>query len=322
MCRATPGSAPGEAGANSGDPTRVTLCIATYRRPERLGALLEDIQAQKRAPDEIVVVDNDATGTAGPVIARQIQNGFPCPIRYEIQPQKNISLTRNRTVDLATGDWLAFIDDDERVPAVWLSQMLDAAAKFVADGVLGPVDPVVPPTAPVWIRQGRFYEFPRMPSGTVIPPNRLRFGNVLLRAAWLRQGDHRFDPDYGLTGGEDGDLLSRLVQHGARIVWCDEALVQEPIEPVRLSLRWILKRALSGGQNFARHALAGRYGKMSHVRCAIFFCRALLQALVAAVLALISWPVGRHVAAHWLTKVSANLGKLSIFCGFVYREYA
>jgi succinoglycan biosynthesis protein ExoM len=300
----------------------VSLCIATYRRPERLAAVLEDLTRQTQMPDEVVVVDNDAAGSARSVIEARLEKGAPYPIVYAIQPQKNISLTRNKTVELAGGAWLAFIDDDERAPPEWLATLLGASLRFNADGVLGPVEPVVPPTAPTWIRRGRFYDFPRMLTGTVIPPNRLRFGNVLVKGSLLRGAEPPFDPALGLTGGEDGDLLSRLVQHGARIVWCDEAVVHEPVEQSRLSLRWLLRRALSGGQDFARHALAGRYGPMSSVRRARFFLRALSQALAAAGLALVLWPLGRHHAARWLTTLSANIGKLSVFWGWRYREYA
>jgi succinoglycan biosynthesis protein ExoM len=161
-----------------------------------------------------------------------------------------------------------------------------------------------------------------MSTGTVVPANRLRFGNVLLRAALLRQTRAPFDPGYGLTGGEDGDLLGRLVQRGARIVWCDEAVVHEPVEAARLSLRWLLLRALRGGQDFARHRLAGRFGRLTSAGRVRLLLRALLQAALAAVLALATWPRGRHHAVHWLLKVSANLGKLSTFFGWHYREYA
>ncbi len=302
--------------------TEISLCIATYRRPERLRLLLDDLKRQRRLPNELVVVDNDAAGSARSAVEQLIADGAPFPIRYDVQPLKNISLTRNKTVALADGDWIAFVDDDERAPEAWLDQLMNAATRFEADGVLGPVDPVIPPNAPAWIRRGRFYEFPRMPTGGVVPPNRLRFGNVLLRGALLRNVEGPFDSAYGLTGGEDGDLLSRLVQRGARIVWCDEAVVHEPVEPSRLSLKWLLRRALSGGQDFARHSLAGRYGALSSAGRLAFLFRALLQTLAAAVLALICWPVGRHHAAHWLTKVAANIGKMSVFCGWQYREYA
>jgi succinoglycan biosynthesis protein ExoM len=52
------------------------------------------------------------------------------------------------------------------------------------------------------------------------------------------------------------------------------------------------------------------------------FVRALVQLVAAAGLALLLLPLGRHHAAHWLTKASANIGKLSIFVGLHYREYA
>jgi succinoglycan biosynthesis protein ExoM len=87
-------------------------------------------------------------------------------------------------------------------------------------------------------------------------------------------------------------------------------------------LHWLLRRALSGGQDFARHSLAGRYGVMSAGKRVRFFLRALAQALAAAALTLLVWPLGRHHAARWLTTFSANVGKLSVFWGWRYREYA
>jgi succinoglycan biosynthesis protein ExoM len=301
--------------------TGISVCIATYRRADRLAALLTDLTRQTLLPGEVVVVDNDAAGSAAAVVEQCRRSQPPFPLHYAIQPVKNISITRNRTVELATQPWLAFVDDDERAPDFWLARLAAAASQFAAAGVLGPVDPVVPAEAPAWIRRGRFYDFPRLPTGTVIPPKRLRFGNLLLLAEPLKALGAPFDPAYGLTGGEDGDLLSRLVLGGAKLVWCDEAIVHEPVEKSRLNLKWLLRRSLRGGQDFARHTLTGRYGPRAGNRFRLFV-RALVQLLAAAGLALLLLPLGRHHAAHWLTKASANIGKLSIFVGLHYREYA
>jgi succinoglycan biosynthesis protein ExoM len=300
----------------------ISVCIATYCRTDRLRAVLQDLACQSRLPDQVVVVDNDVAGSARPVIEQLRASGAPFAIAYDVQPERNIALTRNRTVALADGDWLAFIDDDERAPANWLQQLLEAAGAHAADGVLAPVEPQVPAEAPLWIRRGRFYDFPRLRTGEIVPLNRMRFGNLLLRGDPLRAEPGPFDSSYGLSNGEDGDLLVRLAHKGARIIWCDEAIVWEPIEAKRLSLRWLLMRSLSGGQEFARQTFRGKYGEIGWLGRIVFFCRALLQMLVASGLALLSWPGGRHQAARWLITASANLGKLSVFWGWRYRAYA
>ena len=94
----------------------VSVCIATYRRPDRLRTLLADLAAQQLTPFEIIVVDNDAAASAREVVRERQKLGASCPVHYDVQPEKNISLTRNRTVALASGEWLAFVDDDERAP--------------------------------------------------------------------------------------------------------------------------------------------------------------------------------------------------------------
>jgi succinoglycan biosynthesis protein ExoM len=300
----------------------VSVCVATYRRAERLRALLADLVGQQVLPFEIVVVDNDHEASARPIVEERRRLGAPCPIHYDVQPEKNIAITRNRTVAAARGDWLAFIDDDERAPPAWLAQLADAARCHAADGVLGPVVPILPAAAPAWIQRGSFYSWARMPTGVVVPLNRLRFGNVLLRARLLAADRAPFDPAYGLTGGEDGDLLARLVGAGAHIVWCDEAIVTEPVEPARLSLRWLMRRALRGGQDFARHSRAGRYGRPTVASRVQFVGRAIAQLALATVLVPVTWPFGRHLAARWLLTAAANTGKLSVLAGWHYREYA
>lgn len=305
---------------------RISVCIATYRRPQRLQLVLEDLLAQTLAVQQITVVDNDAQGSAREVAEAFVRANPQLPLVYEIQPARNIALTRNRTVALADGDWLAFIDDDERAPAGWLKRLMDEAQRLGADGLLGPVVPQVPDSAPAWIRAGRFYDFPRMLTGTEVPDNQLRFGNILLRGSLVRSEPGPFDVRYALMTGEDADLLLRLRTRGARILWCDEAVVLEPVEASRLSFRWMLKRAYSGGQEFARKTLAGRYGPIGWTRRIRFFAECGLKLVIGAVLSLLfllGMPMlGRGRAALWLIRAAANFGKLTAFAGWTYQEYS
>lgn len=302
---------------------KISLCIATYRRADRLALLLDDLTRQTLQAVEVVIIDNHAEGSALAAVEERRRLGAPWPIHYGIQPERNIALTRNRTVEAARyGDWIAFIDDDERAPPTWLQQLAEALTALAADAVLAPVVPIVPNSAPAWIRAGRFYDFPRMPTGTVVPLNRLRFGNVIIRGDLLRSEPGPFDVSFGLSTGEDGDLLSRLATRGARIVWCDEAIVTEPVEASRLSLYWLLQRAISGGQEFARKSVTGLYGPMTAFGQFLLFARGGVQALIALLLALLLLPAGRHRAATWLVKAATNIGKLTVLAGWRYNEYA
>jgi succinoglycan biosynthesis protein ExoM len=269
-----------------------------------------------------VVVDNDPAGGARPIAAQYQCAGAPFRMDYDVQPVPNISLTRNRTVELATGEWLAFIDDDERAPAEWLQELMRAAEESGADGVLAPVEPHVPDTAAAWLRRGKFYDFAHQSEGADVPFECMRFGNLVLRASRLRAEPGPFDARHELMAGEDVDLLVRLARKGAKIIWSERAPIYEPIEASRLSLRWLLMRALSGGQTFARYTLSGGYKPIGAAGRSVFFLRAFVQMLIAAVLALASLPFGRHRAAGWLIKVSANFGKLTVLWGWRFRQYA
>jgi len=302
--------------------TQVTVCMATFQRNERLRAVLGDLARQERLPNQVVVVDNDPAGAARPVLEEFRASGVPFRVDYDVQPVPNISITRNRTVELASSEWIAFIDDDERAPPEWLRELLSAAERYGADGVLGPVEPEVPSDAPRWIRNGRFYDFPHQPEGAEVPLNRMRFGNVLLRADLLRKEGEPFDPRYGLMAGEDMDLLVRLARKGARIVWSERAPVSEPVEPKRLSLKFLALRALAGGQGFARYTLEGRYRPVGWMERILFVLKCFVQLLAAAVGVVVSLPFGRHHVAAWFIKACANFGKLSALWGWHYRPYA
>jgi succinoglycan biosynthesis protein ExoM len=301
---------------------KISVCIPTHRREAKLRALLQDLVTQDLLPTDVVVVDNDAAGSARNVVDGFREPGCPFRLTYAIQPERSIPLTRNMTVHLATGDWLAFVDDDERAPPDWLRKLIDCALAHSADGVLAPVEPDVPKWAPHWIQRGGFYSWPRMTTGSQVPRENLRFGNLVLRAAAVRTMSGPFDPEFGLAAGEDVDMLIRLVKQGAKLVWCDEAIVREPVDPGRLSLRWILLRGYSGGQAFGRIRVAGTLGRVNLAMRALLALRWTVQMLAAVLLAALVWPAGRHRAVAWLVKAWANAGKLTALAGRRYSAYA
>jgi succinoglycan biosynthesis protein ExoM len=299
----------------------VSVCLATFKRNERLSAVLEDLGRQDRLPSQVVVVDNDPAAGARSTVAQFKASGVPFPVDYDVQPVPNIAVTRNRSVQLASGEWIAFLDDDERAPTHWLRELMLAVEAHHADAVLAPVEPQVPENAPKWIRRGRFYDFPHQPEGAEVPLNCMRFGNVVLRAALLHSEEGPFDPRHGLMAGEDLDLLVRLVHKGARVVWTERSPVYEAVEPKRLSLRYLALRALGGGQGFARYTLGGGYRNIGWAGRTLFLLQAAVQLVISGMLTLLSLPFGRHHAAGWFIRASANFGKLSVLWGGSHHTY-
>lgn len=297
----------------------ISVCVCTYKRPDMLHKLLTGLLAQKVSDFhvEIIIVDNDANGSAKETVDKFLQNFQNIPVSYIIEPKQNIALARNATVSLARGEWLAFIDDDECPNPEWLRYLKDTAEMYSADGVFGPIIPVLPESAPRWIQRGRFHERPRLPTGTFIKANNTRTGNALIKASLLKEKINPFDPRFGRTGGEDHFLFMKLVSDGSRFAWCDEAQVYEAVSSPRVTLSWLLKRAFRGGQVFAiqQRDLKGFVPSM------YLGVYGLCQLVISFFLCLISLPLGVHISVSWLMKAVAGLGKLMALTPYCFEEY-
>jgi glycosyltransferase involved in cell wall biosynthesis len=85
-----------------------SVVIPTYNRGRIVGRAIESALAQKRAPSEIVVVDDGSTdGT------RQIVESYGKNVRYMYQANAGVSTARNRGVKEAKEPWIAFLDSDD-----------------------------------------------------------------------------------------------------------------------------------------------------------------------------------------------------------------
>ena len=293
---------------------KIDVCVATYRRPDWLRLLLGDLaQQQLRGPCSlrVIVVDNDPQCSARPVVEPGLTG---LQLLYLTQPLKNISLTRNLALDHSRADWVAFVDDDERVPPQWLQSLLDAQQRYGADAVFGPVEGQLPASAPAWVKAMGFFTANATPSGTVMQWGSTN--NALLNHRFVA-GGARFDPRFGLTGGEDTQFFFALAQQGARMVWCREALISEPVAADRMTLRWLLRRHFRGGQSYTDIVERPRTGWRRLVWSAR--CAGLLAVL--ALLALCSLPFNIAVAVRFAAQAASNAGKLSTVLGYRFQEY-
>ena len=235
---------------------RVAICIATYRRPRMLAQLLKalDRLTFRKVPVpqvRVIVIDNDTDGSAQAPIERAARVAR-WPLWYAIEPHRGISYARNRSVEAAGKDcdFVVFIDDDEVPRRSWLDELLFVRASHDADVVAGPVLPRFEELPPRWIERGRYFERPRYRTGH--PLSVAGAGNVLVRASLLSSQAGPFETQFALSGGEDTHLFMRLHRAGARMIWADEAVVDERVPQTRMTWRWVLQRAYRGGNTFTR----------------------------------------------------------------------
>lgn len=283
----------------------ISVCICTYKRVHFLKRLLDELGHQETAglfTYSIVVVDNDQLRSAEPV-ASAFANSSAISVSYCVESRQSISLARNKAVEKAQGDYIAFIDDDEFPTNQWLLTLLRTCIKYRVDGALGPVKPYFSEEPPNWVRRGKFYERPSYPTGFVIDWRKGRTGNVLLKAALIKSCAQPFRPDF--RTGEDQDFFRRMIEKGHAFVWCGEAVAYEVVPEIRWKRSFMLKRALLRGANSLAHPTFGAVDVAKSVIAVPVYTVALPFALL--------W--GHHRFMTLLVKTFDHLGKLLALVG-------
>jgi len=284
----------------------ISVCICTYQRPAQLEQLLTLLHRQ--VTDglfelSIVVVDNDARESARRIVESQAEQSA-LPIVYRVEPRQNIAIARNASVAVATGELVAFVDDDEEPSDDWLLRLYGVLIKHGADGVFGPVLPKFEQGAPNWAVKGQIFRRARtFETGALVPWSVTCTCNALVRREVLLQWDRPFDPKLG-AGGEDVDFFRRAISRGRVFVWSAEAVCRERVPPERTRIGFQLRRALLRGKVASRGTAGGWRGIVKSAIAVPIYVAALPVCLL----------IGSHVFVEYLVKTFDHLGKLLGIC--------
>ena len=283
-----------------------SICLATYKRPDGLLALLESLEAQVLPDDmsvEILVVDND------PRSSEDVVNGFGSksrfPVSYLTQPEQNISITRNVAVDAAKGEYIWFVDDDEVAEPNCLERLASALHDHDADGVFGPVLPAFESAHPNWIEKSTVFNRPIGVTGA--KSEGFRTSNTLVRTELLRSVPGPFDPDFGISGGSDSMLFRQLAMDGAHFVDSGDAFVHETVPDSRAQWEWMRNRVRRQGQNYARQTVM-LHGGVSKRPVLWMLAKAAIRIPMTLVGAAIKWNQ-RETRSNYQLRMWSNIGK-------------
>ena len=234
------------------DPASVAIAVLTYRRPAEIAAGLPLVIAQGEELDgamvNVVVIDNDADGSARSTVEAIAAASAFVKVRYVIEPVPGIAAARNRAIDeTADADVLVFIDDDEQPTDGWLAPLIDTWQRTGAAAVMGRVVSNFDGALDDWVAAGEFFRRRSMATGTEITV--AAAGNLLLDRLQLQRLGVRFDERLGLAAGEDSLFSRELVRRGGRIAWCEESVAIDRVPSDRMTRRWVLDRARSHGNS-------------------------------------------------------------------------
>lgn len=103
---------------------RFSVIIPTFNNAPTLVRAIESVQAQSYPAHEIIVIDDGSTDETLEVVEK-----FENCVRFITQTNAGVSAARNRGAQVATGEWLAFLDADDE----YESDRLKLHAEWIAE---------------------------------------------------------------------------------------------------------------------------------------------------------------------------------------------
>ena len=110
------------------NPLRFSVVINSYNRRDYVCEAVESVLQQTYAAHEIIViVDGSSDDSVDVLQKRYPHESFP-QVQIVDQVNSGVAMTRNTGIALATGNWMAFLDDDD----LWHREKLQITADHIA----------------------------------------------------------------------------------------------------------------------------------------------------------------------------------------------
>ena len=173
---------------------KVSVIIPTLNRYPYLKDVLEDLEDQDYANIEVIVVDQSDD------FSESFYTPFQLDLKLKHQTEKALWLARNTAIEMATGEYLLFFDDDSRVGQDWVTSHLQCIEFYKADGSSGVSLSAEGDAIPA------HYAYYRI-------ADQLDTGNVLLKKDVFRSIG-MFDRQFEKQRMGDGEFGMRMYMHG------------------------------------------------------------------------------------------------------------
>src|SRR3972149_4868765 len=235
----------------------ISVVVCTYNRSDLLKSCLHSLNEQtiNRNHYEVIIVDNNSTDQT-----EEVANSFTkqyINFRYCKELKQGLSHARNRGYKEACGKYVAYVDDDCKLPEQWLvvaKEIIDKASPSVFGG---PFSPFYNTSKPAWFQD--CYESGGHIRGNDARPveqnEYLSGGNIFFKRMLLESLEG-FDVNLGMSGkkmayGEETALQKRIrnTKPDALIYYAPNLYAYHLVRPEKMVLKSIVRQRFINGRH-------------------------------------------------------------------------
>lgn len=240
------------------NPT-LSIIICTHNRSALVSSLVSELDEQSSKNSistEIIVV---ASGCGDDTVARisNLQQSLSTPLSVIDEREPGLSLARNRGLEIARGQYIAFLDDDIRLAGAWAEGIVGAFQRHGSDVVGGRItlwwDQV---TEPPWMHyyHKRLLGFNEHGEDEKVIGSGNVFGGNFAITKKLFEKVGYFSTNLGRRGGErlageEADYFLRAQRHGAKFIYTPHATVEHLVNAERATIEYLTRSAYGVGQS-------------------------------------------------------------------------
>lgn len=193
----------------------VSVIIPAYNGEAYIGGAIASIVAQTYTHHEIIVVDDGSTDRTAQIVSEY-------NITYLFQNNQGVAIARNRGLEEAKGDYIAFLDQDDFFLPEKLALQVSLMESQPDLGLVNSGWNIVNESGEMLSTVKPWYNLPKLNPASLIVWKPVFLGAMLFRQSWL-QNVGGFNPQLSQT--PDVELVLRLAAMGCWGDWVKQATV-------------------------------------------------------------------------------------------------
>ncbi len=207
----------------SAESEQISVVIPLYNKEAEIERALKSVISQSLTPHEIIVVDDGSTDASAQIVREVIESHPEHNIRLVSQENRGVSAARNRGIEEATGEYVAFLDGDDYYLTGYIAEVCRLMTYYPTSDCFSTAFDIVNNdkriAAPVPEHEGEINPaVEAMLGGYPIIPSTATIRRSTLQAI----GGF----PVGMRIGEDQWLWVRLMQSGAKFCFSPMSLVR------------------------------------------------------------------------------------------------